>query len=79
MEPDRIHVDINDCGGINPYTLMGRHGLHHERWSSPQDEDVQRTMLVGMHRKATKRYCTKLDTLLVTLSLHSIKGGARVP
>ena len=30
------------CGGINPYTLMGLYGPHHERWLGPQDEDVRR-------------------------------------
>jgi DNA excision repair protein ERCC-5 len=23
------------CGGINPYTLMGRHEPHHQRWLGP--------------------------------------------
>ena len=31
------------CGGINPYTLMGLYGPHHQRWLGPQDEDVRRT------------------------------------
>ena len=31
------------CGGISPYTLMGRYGPHHQRWLGPQDEDVRRT------------------------------------
>jgi len=31
-----------DCGGINPYTLMGLYGPHHQRWLGPQDEDVRR-------------------------------------
>ena len=31
------------CGGINPYTLMGLYGPHHQRWLDPQDEDMRRT------------------------------------
>ena len=50
--------DCHHCGGINPYTLMGRYGPHHQKWLGPQDEDVRRMTLVGVHRKAT-RYCTK--------------------
>ena len=45
-------------GGINPYTLMGRYGPHHQRWLGPQDKDVRRMTLVGVHRMAT-RYYTK--------------------
>ena len=51
-------IVLGHCGGINPYTLMGRYGPHHQRWLGSQDEDVRRMTLVGVHRKAT-RYCTK--------------------
>jgi hypothetical protein len=55
-------------GNIPLGTLMAIHGLHHPRWSDPEDQ--------GVHRKATRctRHCnsTKLDTLLVTLLLQII-------
>ena len=60
------------CGGINPYTLMAWYRPHHRRWPHPRDEDVRRTTLIGVHHKATRRYCIKYNTLLVALSLHSI-------
>ena len=37
---------------------------HHQKWPNPQDEDVRSSTLYCN--------CTKLDTLLVTLSLRNI-------
>ena len=43
--------------GMTPGIHGTRHGPHYQRWSSPQDQGVRRTALVGVHRKATIRYC----------------------
>jgi hypothetical protein len=42
------------CGGYTPEYHKMVHRPHHRRWPSPQDEDVRRTALVSVHRKA---YC----------------------
>ena len=44
----RMHEVLNinenkNCGGINPYTLVGLYGPHRQRWLGPQDEDVRCT------------------------------------
>jgi hypothetical protein len=45
------------CGGMTPGIHRTRHGLHHQRWPSPQDQGVRRMALVGVHRKVIRRYC----------------------
>ena len=32
--------DDDECGGMAPSTHKTRHGLHHQRWLSPQDQGV---------------------------------------
>ena len=51
---------VGACGGMTSGTHRTRHGPHHQRWYSPQDQGVRRTALVGVHRK-TKKRCDLLD------------------
>ena len=38
-------LQLPDCGGYTPGIHKTRHGPHHQRWPSPQDQ--------GVHRKTT--------------------------
>ena len=44
------------CGGTTPDTHDRLHGLCHQGWSSPQDEDLWSTALLGAPRKTSGRY-----------------------
>ena len=70
MENEQLKQEVAHYGGMIPGIHRTRHGPHHQRWPSPQDQGVRCTALIGVHRKATKRYCnTKYDIFLVTLPL----------
>jgi hypothetical protein len=34
-------IEVKDCGGINPYTLMARHEQAQTRWSGPLYDDAR--------------------------------------
>ena len=51
-----------ECGNMTLGIHKTRHGPHHQRWPSSQDQGVH-----GVHRKIL--YSTKYDTFLVTLPL----------
>ena len=45
-----------NCGGTTPDTYDRLHGLRPQGWSSPQDEVLWSTALLGARRKIPKRY-----------------------
>ena len=41
-------------GGTTPDTHDRLHGLRRQGWSSPQDEDLRCTVLLGVYRKTSR-------------------------
>ena len=41
-------------GGTTPDNHDRLHGLRHKGWSSPQDEDLRCTVLLGIYRKTSR-------------------------
>jgi len=74
------------CGGINLYTLMGRHGPHHQRWLGPQDgrrapQDYKILYQIGYftYNSVPSRYIRRgrgplEDRSEITLHLRSIQS-----
>jgi len=56
MDGSRAQMSMNGCGGYDPDTHGRLHGLRCQGRSSPQDEALWGTALLGTPRKIPERY-----------------------
>ena len=65
-----LHVSkfvLRGVGVITPGIHGKGHGSHHQGRSSPRHQDLRRMALVGVHRKASRRYLEDRDRSVWTL------------